>query len=272
VEEDIFGQVAQTFSNLGIPFPLFEGPVAEAREYAGVCLCRLCERRGHGFRVGIGGYLLVECPHCGAETGVHLADTSTPCFACAEPIARVYREEETVCYACLREGKAALTKDTVFGLVTWDHAARGRTGGVPDRSHPPPPAHVFEIGSNGLVTFDPTKPTGPVMPTPWREHELDSSVMFELLRTPTYSTWQGDQWQFEGRAPMIYVGRWAQAEFNAHTPDGRGEQLFRSVLDSPPPGPWSDWLGPTLRDDGIGVYVFRSQRASATWKAHYDMD
>ncbi|MBL8753146.1 MAG: CbrC family protein [Planctomycetes bacterium] len=265
--------MARTFADLGIPFPLYEAPVAEAREYVGVCLCRLCERRGHGFRVGHGGWLAVECPRCGAETGIHLANPSTPCFACTESVSCVYRREETVCYACLRGGKAALTKDTVFGLVTWAHAARGRTGGVPDPSLPlPAPARVFEIGPNGRVSFDPTRSMDAVKPTPWKEYELDSSVMFELLRTPTYSTSQGEQWPFEGGVPMIYVGRWAQAEFDTNAPDGRGEQLFRTVVDSPPPGPWSDWLGPTLRDHGIGVYVFRSPRTAATWKAHYDLD
>lgn len=194
-------------------------------------------------------------------------------MTCAEPVSRVYREEETVCDACLREGKAALTKDRVFGLVTWADAARGRTGGLPELSLPPPaPARVFEIGSNGRVTFDPTKPPEPATTRPWKEHELDSAVMFELLRTPTYSTSQGDQWQFEGRTPMIYVGRWAQAEFDAHAPDRRGEQLFRDVVASPPPGPWTDWLAPTVRDHGIGVYVFRSQRSPETWRAHHDMD
>jgi hypothetical protein len=114
--------------------------------------------------VGIGGYVVVSCPHCSSETGVHVADGNAPCFSCAEPVTldRRTRGAMIACYGCLRAGKAALTKNTVFGMIRWEEALQGRTYGVP----------------------------GPEDADNWVKKELPREAMLELLRTPSYSTWQ----------------------------------------------------------------------------------
>src|SRR5204862_979 len=58
-----------TFAQLGIPFPLFEGPV-EGTEYRGLGTCTLCRRPAqHCFRLGIGCAVMLPCPACGTVTG-----------------------------------------------------------------------------------------------------------------------------------------------------------------------------------------------------------
>jgi uncharacterized protein CbrC (UPF0167 family) len=92
--------MAETFADLGIPFPLFEAPAKEASEYKGLGRCKLC------------------------GTG------QAHCFEADEIVGRRPRRL-LCCYACLRAGRAARAKDTVLGLVTWEGAAEGLTHGVP---------------------------------------------------------------------------------------------------------------------------------------------
>ncbi len=44
-------------------------------------------------------------------------------------------------------------------------------------------------------------------------------MMFELLRTPTYMSIQGDRWQRCCRQPMVFLGRWERPEFSDRAPD-----------------------------------------------------
>jgi hypothetical protein len=45
----------QTFRAVGIPFPLFDAPASEAREYIGVSRCSLCGRERHCFDLSLAG-------------------------------------------------------------------------------------------------------------------------------------------------------------------------------------------------------------------------
>lgn len=74
---------AQTFDDLGIPFPLFSAPVAEAAEYRGKARCGICN---------------TAATHCFSATST----TGNDLIAC---------------YDCLRGGKARISKDTVIGIV-----------------------------------------------------------------------------------------------------------------------------------------------------------
>ena len=56
-----------TFADLGIPFPLFEAPIDESSDYAGIgrpAACAAVKDR-HCFDLGIGDALIRPCPACG---------------------------------------------------------------------------------------------------------------------------------------------------------------------------------------------------------------
>jgi uncharacterized protein CbrC (UPF0167 family) len=235
-----------TFAQAGIPFPLFEAPVDQASEYAGKSRCSLCGKADqHCFDLGVGTDLMVECPKCGSSTGLDVDDRRpTPCLACKTEVPfPALDADPLVCHSCLRSGRAALSKDTAYGLVTWKHAQTGITGATP-------------------------KPLGrdfPTVPAPdgYVASRMPSAMMRELLRTPSYVTIQGEQWQFHCKQPMVYVGAWDQAGFNAGAPDGDGKELFREIVKDAPPELW-DGIG-----DEVGVYVFRCPKCRKL-AAHWD--
>ena len=131
-----------------------------------------------------------------------------------------------VCYECLRAGRVALPKDT---------AQDGEMAGLLD----------WENAAENTVA---------------------SGLMWELLRTPHYVTWQGEQWQFDEGQPMIYVGEWNRAAFNAHAPNGDGKALFDEIVFEGMDAHWE-----YLADEQPCVYVFRSATREK-WAAHWDMD
>lgn len=127
--------MAKTFDDLGIPFPLFGGPVEDASEYKGVATCSLCTREGHCFSLGIGADVVTSCPGCGSVNAIDADDREGECSACAEALSIDDDAEELhACYACLREGKAALTKGTELGMIRWEDAVRGATTAGRDSS------------------------------------------------------------------------------------------------------------------------------------------
>ncbi len=269
--------MTKTFDDLGIPFPLFAGPVEDASEYEGVATCSLCRREGHCFSLGIGADVVTSCPGCGSVNAIDADDREGKCSACGKALSIGDDAEELhACYACLREGKVALTKDAELGMIRWEDAVRGETHGLPGPPRPQEPERVFQVGASGAVTLPDTLPTpkpdsGDEDDDGWTRFELDPRWMFELLRTPAYRTWQGETWQLHDKVPMRYIGTWGRRQFAEHAKDGDGERLFRQLVDTPPPGCWSDWLGEDRTDHGITVYVSRSQDGSVL-KAHYDMD
>ncbi len=46
------------------------------------------------------------------------------------------RDEAFVCYEMLRKGLAGYTKDSDFGMISWEHLERGWTHGVPGGRFP----------------------------------------------------------------------------------------------------------------------------------------
>lgn len=126
-----------TFAKLGIPFPLLEAPTREASDYAGIATCRLCGGRDrHCFELGIGDAMILPCPICGVENGLSAHDRrDVDCRSCGStvpfPESLKAKKQLLVCYECLRAGKAAMTKDTEFGMVSWAQAFEGVTHGVP---------------------------------------------------------------------------------------------------------------------------------------------
>jgi uncharacterized protein CbrC (UPF0167 family) len=245
-----------TFAELGIPFPLYEGPVADAGQYVGRRTCHFCGNADrHCFRLGIGDYLMAACPACGAQNGLSADErAAVKCRKCAVEIALPIPsgcEEIRVCYECLRDGKVALAKDTEFGMVTWEQALEGRTRGVP-----------------GLQTdqFE----TVPInAEEDWYAARVPEAHLWELLRTPTFNTWQGEQWLFCCKQPMTYVGNW-----NDLAKPGQSRDELRELFDSLSlDDEIKDlaWEGIECGSSSVCIYVFRC-RACGRRQASWDMD
>lgn len=251
-----------TFAELGIPFPLFAAPVAEASKYDGLGTCELCNTaESHCFRIGIGDAVTHPCASCGDVVGHHVADrAAVPCPSCSAvaPWPAGLGGRIRVCCACVRAGRGLMGKDTEFGLLSWEQRVAGVTLGVPGLGE-----HRQDYPGVELVqTGDPEMQLGEMMDA-WFGAKLPAAAMDELLRTPTYSTWQGETWLFEGPTPMIYLGCWQASNFDAHAEDGNGERLFLEAVQDADEGTWDD-----LADGSISVYVFRSPtsgRLRGTW-------
>ena len=128
-------------------------------------------------------------------------------------------------------------------MVSWEQAFEGVTNGIPGLSRAD-----FEMVPKG---------------DDWVGARLPRDVMFELLRTPTYITIQGEVWQFCCRQPMVFIGEWNRDEFGRRAPDGDGRRFFEQVVQNSVPGLWGNQL-----HDITGVYVFRCpvcSRIAANW-------
>lgn len=253
-----------TFAELDIPFPLFEG-AAENSDYLGLSTCFLCSvSNRHCFCLS--GSVIVPCPCCQTPTGLSSYDrTDELCRNCATPVSfpalpdvscETTDDELCVCYQCLRVGRAAFTKDTEYGMVTWEHDVQSQTHGVPGLLMPG--LEQVAVGNNG----DPTT----VSRETWNAVRLPSETIWELLRTPGYVTWQGERWQFCGPTAMIYVGEWHQADFARHAPDGDGKTFFYAVFPKADAELWQ-YVG----GGRIIFYLFRCPNCGA-YKGHWDMD
>lgn len=241
----------ETFAELGIPFPLFEAPAAQAYEYVGEGTCSLCDNPGgHRFELGIGCAVITDCPSCSAPNGLdttyRLGPRCRKCRAELVPIPGSRADGVFACYSCLRQGLAAFTKDTPLGMVSWEQAFDGITGGTPALAHPD-----FELRDVG---------------DGWRGAVVPQVHLYELLRTPSYPTIQGTQWQFCCRRPSVYVGEWSPEDFCRHAPNGDGGSYFSTVVPDAPEGLFESYV-----DVGAGVYVFRCPDCSGH-RAHWDMD
>jgi uncharacterized protein CbrC (UPF0167 family) len=189
---------------------------------------------------------MLDCPSGGTANGLDADDREDgACRQCQAtgPFPTIEDDEIRACYSCLRSGKAAITKDTELGMVSWEQAFEGVTNGVPGLDHPD-----FE-----MVPKD----------DDWVGARLPQEVMFELLRMPSYSSIQGERWQFCCRGPMVFIGEWSREEFASRSPDGDGHRYFEQVVQDTMPGLWEDQL-----HDITGVYVFRCpscERVTAHW-------
>ena len=96
---------------------------------------------------------------------------------------------------------------------------------------------------------------------------VSKELLSELIRTPGYTTWQGEQWQFCCSRPMIYIGTWGQEEFEEHAPGGDGRAFFLDIVGEADGELWEDGQ----MDVAITVYAFRCPNCGS-YKAHWDMD
>lgn len=190
---------------------------------------------------------MIDCPGCGKLNGLDADDRcSEECHACETEIEfpDINDDEEVrTCYDCLRQGKAAITKGTELGMISWQQALAGKTNGRPGLAHPDFELTPAEDG--------------------WVMATLPTEIMFELIRTPNYSTWQGECWLFCCKNPMVYIGSWEREQFSQHAPDGNGKAFFEQIVQDIEPGLWEDRL-----HDLTGIYVFQCancNRITANW-------
>jgi hypothetical protein len=245
-----------TFAELGIPFPLFEAPTAQASDYVGLASCRLCgNREQHCFELGIPDTVVVSCPSCGAENALAALERANgSCRTCTSevsfPAELKDKKQLYVCYGCLRAGRIALGKDTELGMVGWEDAFAGITHGVPGLQ-----SKDFELV---LISAEES----------WYGARVGCEHLFELLRTPTYSTWQGDRWLFCCRQPMIYLGGWTGLMNSPHRPaDPRA--FFESMVEFPEEWRESQWRG--VDSGNTSAYVFKCKKCGR-FRGHCDSD
>jgi hypothetical protein len=91
----------------------------------------------------------------------------------------------------------------------------------------------------------------------------------ELARTPRYATFQGERWLYCHDAPMVYLGEWGRADFEAERP-GAGRDLFASLVeDVPVDEAWAYGLDERAGESDLRVYVFRCPHC-AQLRTHTD--
>jgi len=106
------------------------------------------------------------------------------------------------------------------------------------------PPHARRGATHGLPADD-----------EWHEGAAPAAALMELVRTPSYLTWQGERWPFHCDDVMQYLGRWGRADFAAAAPDGDDAALALAVVGLGPDEIVG--LGETPDEGGISAYVFR---------------
>ncbi len=237
-----------TFAELDIPFPLFDADT-DGTEYSGVGTCSVCSNSSrHLFILGIGCDLITACPECDAQNGLDADDrVSKRCRVCDAdvPFPTVSHNEIRCCYECLRSGRCAITSDTELGMISWEQSLTGVTHGIPGLNNPD-----FE-----MVPTD----------SEWVSARLDISFINELLRTPNFSTWQGERWLFCCKQPMVYIGSWDHDDFGKHAPNGDARSFFLDTVDDAKPEMWDTDYG-----DCTSYYAFRCNNCNRT-RVNWDM-
>jgi uncharacterized protein CbrC (UPF0167 family) len=237
-----------TPKQLNIAFPLFDADISEASEYAGKKECSVCGQHSHAFELDIGCALMIDCPRCENQAGLDASYRNDgKCHSCGSVIPFPEIEDDRsiyICYQCLRDGKGAITSDTELGMVSWEQAFEGLTHGMPG---------IIE------TDFELVEDDG------WFRAKVDQKHLIELLRTPNYSTIQGEQWKFCCLSPMVYFGRWDQSRFEAEAQGKPGRELFDKIVQGVVEGLWEDQL-----HDITGVYVFRCEHCGRL-AAHWDI-
>lgn len=105
------------------------------------------------------------------------------------------RSGSIVGYPAIRAGRAAFVIDTELGLVTPEWALGGEPGEEPGE----------EMA------------------------QIDRDALRELVRTPPYTTWQGEQWLFHCGRPMVFVGEHTPNELSGTKLDEADEAMLEDL-------------------------------------------
>lgn len=247
----------QTFTDLGTPFPLFEGPIDCASEYCGEGTCLICnEAKPVCFELRIGSSLVLACPSCEHINYSDCDDGNE--ISCSGEVKKFLGKkrcshkfpfpsgDKKICYNCLRAGKAIMAKDTELGMVFEESIEKELTLGVP-----------------GLVNKD-----FEIVSGEWNQAKLERSMIMELLTTPAYVTMQGEQWLYCCKKTMVYIGEWDMNEFDrvGDSLNQSGRDYFKQIM-VPEMNYWDDGsIG-----DSVGCFMFRCSDCGKH-RGHWDID
>jgi uncharacterized protein CbrC (UPF0167 family) len=240
-----------------LPFRLYRAAVEDSAEYAGSGFCALCGTATDSrLALGIGADVIYRCTMCEQQFAVAAEGHDQRAKTCphCHMVVDGYRlgDDPAICYPCLRLGRAALTKDTEFGMVRWSDAAQGRTHGVPGltRTHP------------GFSSSEPN-------PDGWVAVNIPPIVLQELVRTPTYRTCQGERWLFCCATTMLYCGEWTKTDLADHTP-ANPEAALIDVFEGAQPWMWNQVPDNPQHHTGWGFYAFECELCNRM-RGHFDM-
>lgn len=255
-----------TFAELSIEIPLFAADAAEASGWAPTGTCSVCDGDRPGFEIGVGCYLETTCRSCGATTPAPADGRVEPCIECGQATTlEPSLEGLHGCWRCLRDGKWTTTMDTEAGMVTPPDAAVGRTHGLPGPVAGHPAWDVSEPGQPLLAGWPTSEPNA----DGWRRAVIPRPILWELVRTPNYVSWQGEQWLFHCQQAMTFLGPWGKADFES-TATGLRPSEWAVRASGLPPEMWT--LLPDRGGEGsVVVYMFRCGECD-TYRGHFDMD
>ena len=260
-----------TFQELGIPFPLFEAPIECSGSFFECDDCSFCGSESVPCFEIEPEEKIVECFKCEGQSTREWGPTQkAACAQCKSDFVNELEEEDLrICYPCLREGRAALEKTTELGVVSLREALTGEVDlslaftsamacGFDPESLPKlclpnllnGPGTYFSQRLDFLKKHSSRRPG---------RLEMAKEDLYELLRTPSFITWQQDFWFFCCQRPMIFIGEWSIADFAKY--DGRlnGWRAFKELLgatESDLPV-WKSLAGDS--DTIGGPYLFRCQ-------------
>lgn len=241
-------------------FRLFRAPLDSAADYVESATCHLCAAIGVvGFTLGIGADLIVACAACGTENPLDAEDAAgAPCRECNAAIDFPLAGPVVCCGACLRAGRAAITKDTPLGMVRWIDAIAGVTDGTPDQA---------TIEASGFEVMPPEHRDG------WVRARVSTADLLELVRTPSYVSWQGDQWLFHCRRPMAFVAECREARelVDRAGTEPAAVQAFAHALDLDLSDSAEAWAAFAAGDFHGSLFVFACDSCRAI-VAHWDCD
>jgi hypothetical protein len=87
----------------------------------------------------------------------------------------------------------------------------------------------------------------------WVSVVIPSAILLELVRTPTYVTWQGEQWLFCCASAMVYLGEWTRADLARQAVGKPPLDAFVDIFDGAAPASacvrgefWHSSSGPGL--------------------------
>lgn len=237
-----------TFKELGIPFKLFDADISKSTNYVGRKLCCLTKKEhDHCFKLGIGDYVRHTCQNCGKDiylVPIAESDREKFCYFCQSATPPASKEEEAfVSYESIQNGDVVFTKDTEFGMISWEQLIAGWTHGVPG------------LQTNMLETRE--------NEDEWIQVKLPKDIMQELVKTPDFHTWQGSVWLFHEGRPMTFIGEWNKQDFIDNCPTGiKLQAYFTSLVDAP-------YLKWEYIDD-VCFYLFRDEQTGFI-KVNHDM-
>jgi hypothetical protein len=164
-----------------------------------------------------------------------------------------------LCYPCFRAGRTDAVMGTELGMIRPEEAARGVTHGtiVGD-----------DFDARGTEALPPTIDGD----ERWTSFRVAEAWLQELLRTPQYHTWQGENWLFCCGRPMIYAGSTRLPELTAWGAEsGRTpEQLVVAML-APDPIEDVEAFMNHVTEGKLSLYSFRCPTCSKR-RAHWDRD